>query len=317
MKKFIVFITLLTFCLSINADAANKVAQTGVKMLDVGMGARACGMGEAFTVLGQDASALFYNPAGVGEIEGNFDLYAGQTQWIADISYINVAGVYNAGVWGKFGFSLITPDYGEFYATRVDAAAELLVKAERPLMVAGGGALYSRDFKQVKELAETLDMPVMTTPCGRGTLPEDHPLAFGQVGLYFSRLGERMYGEVDLLMTVGSRNEDFQSGRQQFFPEGAKYIQIDIDPHEIGRNWIPDVPIVGDASMVLGDLLECVKQRIGNTGRKGLGTTAAAYGISSVPPTVLVNKNGIVVKKIEVEDHAEGDIEQIERMLGL
>jgi hypothetical protein len=124
MKKFIVFITLLISCLSLNADAATKVAQTGVKMLDVGMGARACGMGEAFTVLGQDASALFYNPAGIGEIEGNFDLYAGQTQWVADISYINVAGVYNAGVWGKFGFSLITPDYGEFYSTIVDPTAE-------------------------------------------------------------------------------------------------------------------------------------------------------------------------------------------------
>ena len=149
MKKFIVFITLLTFCLSINADAANKVAQTGVKMLDVGMGARACGMGEAFTVLGQDASALFYNPAGVGEIEGNFDLYAGQTQWIADISYINVAGVYNAGVWGKFGFSLITPDYGEFYATRVDAAAEEgFVEIEGGIDVSAfcAGIAYAREF---------------------------------------------------------------------------------------------------------------------------------------------------------------------------
>ncbi|MEJ2354402.1 MAG: PorV/PorQ family protein [candidate division WOR-3 bacterium] len=149
MKKFIVFLALLTFCLSINADEANKVAQTGVKMLDVGMGARACGMGEAFTVLGQDASALFYNPAGVGEIEGNFDLYAGQTQWIADISYINVAGVYNAGVWGKFGFSLITPDYGEFYATRVDAAAEEgFVEIEGGIDVSAfcAGIAYAREF---------------------------------------------------------------------------------------------------------------------------------------------------------------------------
>jgi hypothetical protein len=149
MKKFIVFLALLTFCLSINADAATKVAQTGVKMLDVGMGARACGMGEAFTVLGQDASALFYNPAGVGEIEGNFDLYAGQTQWIADISYINVAGVYNAGVWGKFGFSLITPDYGEFYATRVDAAAEEgFVEIEGGIDVSAfcAGIAYAREF---------------------------------------------------------------------------------------------------------------------------------------------------------------------------
>jgi acetolactate synthase-1/2/3 large subunit len=147
----------------------------------------------------------------------------------------------------------------------IEAAAELLVKAKRPLIVAGGGAVYSRAFSEVAELAEILDAPVMTTPCGRGILPEDHPHAFGQVGLYFSRLGERVYGEADLLITIGSRNEDFQSGNQQFFPEGAKYIQIDIDPHEIGRNWIPDVPVVGDASLVLLELIGHTKRLIGNS----------------------------------------------------
>lgn len=157
----------------------------------------------------------------------------------------------------------------------IEKAAEILIKAAMPVIVAGGGAIYSGAFQQVMELAEFLEIPVMTTPCGRGILPEDHHLAFGQVGLYFSRLGEQVYGEADLIMTIGSRNEDFQSGNQQFFPEGAKYIQIDIDPHEIGRNWIPDVPIVGDAGMILGDLLECVKDRIGDEGKKNLWTHRA------------------------------------------
>jgi hypothetical protein len=119
MKKFIVFIALLVVILSFNAYAVDKVAQTGIKMLDVAAGARASGMGEAFTVLGQDASALFYNPSCIGEIEGNFDLSVGGTQWIADIQYLYAAAVYNAEVWGSFGFSLISPDYGEFYGTRV------------------------------------------------------------------------------------------------------------------------------------------------------------------------------------------------------
>lgn len=119
MKKFIVFISLLIFVLSFNAYADDKVAQTGCGFLDVGAGARASGMGEAFTVLGQDATALFYNPSGIGEIEGNFDLSAGGTQWIADINYLYVAAVYNADVWGSFGFSLIAPDYGDFYGTIV------------------------------------------------------------------------------------------------------------------------------------------------------------------------------------------------------
>jgi len=119
MKKFIVFISLLIFVLSVNVYAADKVAQSGYGLLDVGAGARACGMGEAFTVLGQDASALFYNPSGIGEIDANFDLFVGATRWIADIDYLYLAAVLNAGVWGNFGFSLISPDYGEFYGTRV------------------------------------------------------------------------------------------------------------------------------------------------------------------------------------------------------
>ncbi len=119
MKKFIVFISLLIFVLSFNAYADDKVAQTGCGFLDVGAGARACGMGEAFTVLGQDATALFYNPSGIAEIEGNFDLSAGGTQWIADINYLYLAAVYNADIWGSFGFSLIAPDYGDFYGTIV------------------------------------------------------------------------------------------------------------------------------------------------------------------------------------------------------
>ncbi len=141
-------------------------------------------------------------------------------------------------------------------------AVDLLVKAKRPLMVAGGGAVNSRAFEEVRQLAELLNIPVMTTPCGRGIIPEDHPLALGLVGLYFSEVGERVYGDADLLMTVGSRNEDFQSGEQQFFPEGAKYIQIDIDPHEIGRNWIPDTAIVGDAKLVLQDMTSLLQNRM-------------------------------------------------------
>jgi len=148
MKKFIVFISLI-LVFSFNAYAVDKVAQTGVKMLDVGIGARACGMGEAFTVLGQDATALFYNPSGIAEINGRFDLSVGVTQWIADIKYTSVALVYNAGVWGSFGFSLITPDYGEFIPTRVDPSSpDGFVIMDDPLEVSAfcAGVAYAREF---------------------------------------------------------------------------------------------------------------------------------------------------------------------------
>jgi len=142
----------------------------------------------------------------------------------------------------------------------ISEAAGLLMEAKRPLIVAGGGAVSSRAFAEVRDLAELLGIPVMTTPCGRGIIPEDHALALGLVGLYFTEIGERVYGEADLLMTLGSRNEDFQSGEQKFFPQGAKYIQIDIDPEEIGRNWIPDVAIIGDVKLALRDLIRRLRQ---------------------------------------------------------
>jgi hypothetical protein len=147
MKKFTVFISLLIFVLSINATAATKVAQTGCGFLDVAAGARASGMGEAFTIIGQDATALFYNPSGIGEIEANFDLSVGATQWIADIDYLYLAGVLNAGVWGNFGFSLIAPDYGEIYGTKV-AENEAGYERTGLLDVSAfcAGVAYAREF---------------------------------------------------------------------------------------------------------------------------------------------------------------------------
>ena len=152
---------------------------------------------------------------------------------------------------------------------KVREAAALLRKAKRPVLVAGGGAVSSRAFAEVKRFVELLKVPLLTTPCGRGILSEDHPLSFGLVGLYFSEVGERVYGEADLLMTLGSRNEDFQSGEQKFFPPGAGYIQVDLDPEEMGRNWVPDVPLVGDVRLVLQALIrELRRGGIGGEPRK-------------------------------------------------
>lgn len=146
-------------------------------------------------------------------------------------------------------------------AAAIEAAADLIASASRPLFVAGGGVILSGAAEELAVLAELRQAPVMTTPCGRGAISEDHPLALGVVGLYFTEVGEKAYGEADLLVTIGSRNEDFQTGSWQYFPKGAKLVQIDIDPFEIGRNWVPDVAVVGDAKLVLQDMAEAVRRR--------------------------------------------------------
>ena len=138
---------------------------------------------------------------------------------------------------------------------RIEQAISMLSQAQRPLLVLGGGARRSGAHAIVRSLAELLGMPVMTTPSGRGIIPEDHPLSIGQVGLYRTRLGMQAFEDADLLVTVGSRNEEFQTGAWKIFPPGAKLIQVDIEAFEIGRNWIPDLPIVGDARLVLAAIL--------------------------------------------------------------
>jgi acetolactate synthase-1/2/3 large subunit len=145
---------------------------------------------------------------------------------------------------------------------RVIAAARLMAEARRPILVAGGGARSSRAHTELLSLAELLGAPVMTTPSGRGSFPEDHGLSFGQVGLYRTRLGREAFEEADLLITVGSRNEEFQTKAWQHFPSGAKYIQIDIASFEIGRNWIPDVAVIGDAKLVLAQLLDALRPQV-------------------------------------------------------
>ena len=145
----------------------------------------------------------------------------------------------------------------------INEAADLLLKAERAVAVAGNGAVYSGASAEFREFIELLGIPFLTTPGGRGILSEDHPLALGLTGLYRTKVGKEIYSDATLIATIGTRNESFQTHRFRDFPEGAKFIQIDISPFEIGRNWIPDVGIVGDAKIVLRQLIDAIKKKAG------------------------------------------------------
>jgi acetolactate synthase-1/2/3 large subunit len=140
----------------------------------------------------------------------------------------------------------------------VKEAVSLIAKSERPVIVAGGGVILSQASGELLQFAESLLIPVLTTASGRGSIPEDHPLAFGLVGIYRTRISKKVYEEADLIITVGSRNEEFETGAWNYFPSHAKLIQIDIDPFEIGRNLLPDVALVGDAKLALQDLVTSI-----------------------------------------------------------
>lgn len=138
----------------------------------------------------------------------------------------------------------------------VSRAAQLLLQAERPIAIAGNGAMLSGAGEAFRDLIETVGMPFLTTPEGRGIISERHPLALGLTGLYRNVLAKEYIASADLIVTVGSRNEAFQTHRWKDFPAGAKFVQIDISASEIGRNWTPDVAVVGDAGLVLSALTE-------------------------------------------------------------
>lgn len=144
---------------------------------------------------------------------------------------------------------------------RIEAALDLIEQAKRPVLVCGGGAVLARATAEVEAFADALGIPVLVTPAGRGIISEEHPLFCGSVGLYRTEFPKAVYQEADLLITVGSRMEEFQSGVWHYFPEGARFIQIDIDPFELGRNWVPDVAIQSDAALALDALLRGATRR--------------------------------------------------------
>ena len=148
---------------------------------------------------------------------------------------------------------------------RVKEAAGLILASERTVIVAGGGAHASGCSGELISFSELLGIPVMTTPCGRGVIPESHPLALGLVGLYRTSVGKDVYQSADLILSLGSRNEEFQTAAWSHFPEGAKFVQVDVDPCEIGRNWIPDAALVGDVSLTLQDMMAVLSEKMRRT----------------------------------------------------
>lgn len=142
-------------------------------------------------------------------------------------------------------------------AGRIMQAATVLMNARRPLIVAGGGAMAADSAPQVRALAERLAIPVATTLAGRGILPDDHPLAAGGLGHHRQAITARLLPEADVVLGLGCRFEQQETNwKPGYVPDStATYIQVDLDPTEIGRSVVPQIGIIGDAALVVEDLL--------------------------------------------------------------
>ncbi len=125
MKKLIILILLVTsLLLPLSSSAFKKLGQAGCAFLNVPMGAKASGIGGAYTVLGNDANAIHYNPGGLGLMQSNLELSVNITKWIADITYNNAILAINGGVWGNFGINVSYADYGDIHGTLFDPDPE-------------------------------------------------------------------------------------------------------------------------------------------------------------------------------------------------
>jgi acetolactate synthase I/II/III large subunit len=141
------------------------------------------------------------------------------------------------------------------HTKQIKQAAGFIARARRPLLYAGGGVLASDGAKELKELAELMQLPVVTTLMGKGAFPEDHHLFVGMPGMHGAKYTNYTITETDLLIAVGVRFDDRVTGKLSAFASKAKVIHVDIDPAEIGKNKAVDVPIVGDAKPVLAGLV--------------------------------------------------------------
>lgn len=145
----------------------------------------------------------------------------------------------------------------------IEKALAMILEANNPLMLLGGGVVSSNSCREFIELAEYLAIPVITTLMGKGGIPADHPLYAGQVGTSCNTpFGNKIFLASDLILGIGCRFTDRHTGALDVYRKDRKFIHIDIEPTQIGRIFPPDLGIVADAKLALQALLETARDMI-------------------------------------------------------
>ena len=143
---------------------------------------------------------------------------------------------------------------------QIKKAVKLLAESKKPLIYSGGGTITSGAHNKLRELAEKIQAPVTMTLMGLGGFPGTHGLSLGMLGMHGTAYANHAIMEADLIIAVAARFDDRVTGRLGAFAPNAKIIHIDIDPASISKNVRVDIPIVGDAKNILGQLLEELKE---------------------------------------------------------
>ncbi|MEO3749763.1 acetolactate synthase large subunit [Streptomyces sp. B6B3] len=146
------------------------------------------------------------------------------------------------------------------HAKQIREAARLIAAARRPVLYVGGGVIKARGADELRELAELTGAPVTTTLMALGAFPDSHPQHLGMPGMHGSVAAVTALQKADLIVALGARFDDRVTGRIDSFAPHAKIVHADIDPAEIGKNRIADVPIVGEVKEVMAELTAALRE---------------------------------------------------------
>ncbi|MGV9193316.1 acetolactate synthase large subunit [Microbacterium sp. MC2] len=148
------------------------------------------------------------------------------------------------------GYRPVTKAHGK----QIQAAAQMLAEARKPVLYVGGGVVRGRASDELRSLAESTGAPVVTTLMARGAFPDSHPQHLGMPGMHGTVPAVLALQEADLIVALGARFDDRVTGKAALFAPNAKVVHVDVDPAEISKIRVADVPIVGDVKDVLVDL---------------------------------------------------------------
>ena len=150
----------------------------------------------------------------------------------------------------------------EPHQPRVERALDMLLAAQRPLLLAGGGVVLADAHEQLRELSDLLGIPVQVTLMGKGSFPEDHEHFAGMTGIQTSqRYGNQSFLESDLVLALGARFGDRHTGALEVYRGQREFIHVDIDPTQIGKVFGPDLGVVSDTELFLRALISAARRR--------------------------------------------------------
>jgi len=144
---------------------------------------------------------------------------------------------------------------------QIEKAIDMLLAAEKPIILAGGGVTISSAFAELQSIAELLMIPVVTTFKGKGSFPENHPLSLGPIGMHGHAEANKLMTEADCVLAIGTRFSDRSVGTFEDFEKRLKIIHMDVDPAEIGKNQTTSIAVVGDVQATLRIMVKLLFQK--------------------------------------------------------